>query len=98
MAQDPATNDSRAETAAERLKAIRARVAELRRRITAERDPEAVAELRAEVGKLSALIAELTAAGASVQKADVVAWPRDLNAVGDGPADWGTDPVEVAGG
>ena len=98
MAQEPATNDSRAETAAERLKAIRARVAELRRRITAERDPGAVAELRAEVGKLSALVAELTASGATVHKADAVVWPRDLNAVGDGPADWGTDPVEVAGG
>lgn len=98
MAQEPATNDSRAETAAERLKAIRARVAELRRRITTEEDPGAVAELRAEVGKLSALIAELTAAGANVQKADPVVWPRDLNAVGDAPADWGADPVEVAGG
>ena len=98
MAQEPATNNSRAETAAGRLKAIRARVAELRRRITAERNPGAVAELRAEVGKLGALIEELTAAGANVQKADVVAWPRDLNAVGDAPAEWGTDPVEVAGG
>ena len=98
MAQEPATNDSRAETAAERLKAIRARVAELRRRITAERDPGAVAELRAEVGKLSALIAEITAAGATVQKVDPVAWPRDLNAAVDAPAEWGADPVEVAGG
>lgn len=98
MAQDPATNDSRAETAAERLKAIRARVAELRRRITTEQDPGAVAEMRGEVGKLSALVAELIAAGGNVQKADAVMWPRDLNAVGDGPADWGTDPVEVAGG
>ncbi len=98
MAQEPATNDSRAETAAERLKAIRARVAELRRRITAERDPGAVAELRAEVGKLSALIAELTPADENVEKSDAVVWPRDLNAVGDAPADWGTDPVEVAGG
>jgi hypothetical protein len=39
VAQEPATNDSRAETAAERLRAIRARVTELRRRIAAERDP-----------------------------------------------------------
>jgi len=46
VAHDSATNDSRAETAAERLKAIRARVAELHRRIQTERDPKAVAELR----------------------------------------------------
>lgn len=98
MAQEPATNDSRAETAAERLKAICARVAELRRRITAERDPGVVAELRAEAGKLSALIADLTAAGANVQKADAVVWPRDLNAELGAPADWGADPVEVTGG
>ena len=63
MAQDSATNDSRSQTPAERLKAIRARVAELHRRIKTERDPKAVAELRAEIGKLGELIAELTAAG-----------------------------------
>ena len=99
MAQDSATNDSRSQPAAERRRAIRTRVAELHRRIKAERDPKAVAELRAEVGKLGELISELTAAagGAQVEKSDFT-WPADLN---DGPADrgaWGPDPAEVAGG
>jgi hypothetical protein len=60
------TNHNRAETAAERMKAVGARVAEPNRRIAAERDPGAVAELCAELGKLSALVAKLTAAGAEV--------------------------------
>jgi len=68
VAQDSAT-DSRAETAAERLKAIRARVAELYRRIKTERDPKSVAELRAEVGKLTELLSELARAGAEVVEA-----------------------------
>lgn len=54
--QDSAATDSRGQTAAERLKAIRSRVAELHRRIKTERDPKAVAELRAEVGKFTELI------------------------------------------
>ena len=37
MAQDTATNDSRSQPDAERLRAIRARVADLHRRIKAER-------------------------------------------------------------
>ena len=100
MAQDSATTDSRAQTAAERLKAIRARVAELHRRIEAERDPKAVAELRAEAGKLGALISELMAAagtGGQVEKADVT-WPADLNVESPEPGAWGADPAEVAGG
>lgn len=107
MAQDSAATDSRAQRTtagdpAERLKGIRARVAELHRRIKTERDPKAVVELRAEVGKLTELISELVRASGSapaeVRKSDPVVWPRDLNAVGEAPADWGADPVEVAGG
>lgn len=100
MAQDSATNDSRSQTAAERLKAIRDRVAELHRRIKAERDPKAVAELRAEVGKLGELISELTATaagGAPVEKADFT-WPADLNLEPTDPSAWGPDPAEVADG
>ena len=48
---------------AAQLQEIRARLAELNRRIKTERDPKAVAELRAEVGKLTALLSELTQAG-----------------------------------
>ena len=103
MAQDSATTDSRAQTAAERLKAIRARVAELHRRIKTERDPKAVAELRAEVGKLGEIISELIAAagtGAQVEKADsdAAAWPADMNLQPRANSEWGPDPAEVAGG
>lgn len=101
MAQDSATKDSRSQTAAERLKAIRARVAELNRRIKAERDPKAVAELRAEVGKLTELLSELAGAGSgdgAVEKAAPVVWPADLNAEAGGASEWGADPAEVAGG
>ncbi len=102
MAQDSAATDSRGQTAAERLKAIRGRVAELHRRIKTERDPKAVAELRAEVGKLTELIAELvqTSGGkpAETKKADAVVWPRDLSAEPASAPDWGADPSEVAGG
>lgn len=100
MAQDSATNDSRDQTAAERLKAIRARLAELHRRIQTERDPKAVAELRAEVGKLGELISELIAGagpGGQVEKADA-AWPADMNRQPQGHGEWGADPAEVAGG
>ena len=100
MAQISATTDSRAQTAAERLKAIRARVAELHRRIKTERDPKAVAELRDEAGKLGELISELIAgarAGGQVEKADI-AWPADLNVEPQDPDAWGPDPAEVAGG
>ena len=100
MADDSATNDSRSQPAAERLKAIRARVAELHRRIQTERDPKAVAELRAEVGKLTELLSEMVAAaGAGGQVAKVEAgWPADLNAQPEGHGAWGPDPAEVAGG
>lgn len=107
MAQDSAATDSRAERTtagdpAERLKAIRARVAELHRRIKTEGDPKAVVELRAEVGKLTALISELVRAGGSapaeVRKSNPVVWPRDLNVQSGEPGAWGADPAEVAGG
>lgn len=103
MAQDSATTDSRAETAPGRLKAIRARVAELHRRIKTERDPKAVDELRGEVGKLTELISELARGGGGqpggVAKASPVVWPRDLNtAEARDAAEWGADPAEVASG
>ena len=102
MAEDSAATDSRSQPAAERLKAIRARVAELHRRIKTERDPKAVVELRAEVGKLTALIAELVQASGGkpgeTSKAAPVVWPRDLNTVTGDAAEWGADPAEVAGG
>jgi F0F1-type ATP synthase membrane subunit b/b' len=106
VAQDPAATDSRAKPAAgdaaERLKAIRGRVAELQRRIKTERDPKAVAELRAEVGKLTDLIAELVQASggkrSDAKKADAVVWPRDLSAEPAGTPAWGADPSEVTGG
>lgn len=87
---------------AARLKQIRARVADLSRRIQGERDPKAVAELRAEVGKLTELLAELIRAASSgpaaVTKAAPVLWPRDLSAESAEAGDWGADPAEVAGG
>ena len=105
MAHDPAPNPSASATASDpaaRLKEIRARVAELHRRIQAERDPKAVAELRAEVGKLTALLSELIRSAAAkagaVEKAAPVVWPRDLSAEPAGPGEWGPDPAEVAGG
>ena len=85
---------------AARLQEIRARVAELHRRIQTERDPKAVAELRAEVGKLGELISELVAAAGAagqVEKADA-AWPADMNVQPEGQGAWGPDPAEVAGG
>ena len=92
----PTGNDSAA-----RLREIRARVTELRGRIQAERDPKLVAELHAEVGKLSNLLAELIrgagSAKASVTKADPVIWPRDLSAEANKPSEWGTDPAGVSG-
>ena len=97
MPQDYATNDSRSAT--ERLRAIRARVAELQHRVKTDRDPKAVSDLRAEIGKLSDLISELVAEARSnpVEKADH-AWPADLNVQSTGAGAWGADPVEVIGG
>ncbi len=95
-AQPPAGNP------AARLKEIRARVADLSRRIQGERDPKAVAELRAEVGKLTELLSELIQSASSgsgtVTKAAPVLWPRDLSAESAEAGDWGSDPTEVAGG
>ena len=96
-ASGPTAND-----AAARLKEIRGRVAELRRRIQSERDPKAVAEVRDEVGKLTALLNELVQAGGTgkgaVSKAEPVVWPKDLSAAPGGTGDWGADPAEVAVG
>ena len=105
MASD-STNSSAQPAAGDpsaRLKEIRARVADLSRRIQAERDPKAVAELRAEVGKLTELLSEMIRAasassGAVTKAADPVVWPRDLSAEPAGVGEWGSDPVEVTGG
>ena len=87
---------------AARLKEIRARVAELQRRIKTERDPKALAEMRAEVGKLTAMIAELVrAAGGNseVSKSETVVWPRDLSAAElISTPEWGADPEGLARG
>jgi hypothetical protein len=85
---------------AARLQEIRARVAELQRRIKTERDPKAVAELRAEAAKLTELLSAVVRAGgaAKVDKAEQVVWPRDLSGGPDGDSEWGADPAEVAGG
>ena len=87
---------------ARRLKEIRDRVAELRQRIKTERDPKAQAELRAEVGKLTEMIAQLVRGGSDndgeVKKSDEVVWPRDLSAAAlSSSPEWGADPAEVAG-
>jgi len=95
-ASDPAT----------RLQQLRDRVAELNRRVRAERDPKAAASLRDEARKLTALLSELVAASAAkVTKQDTsVTWPRDLNATSHEAGDsreadvWGPDPEEVARG
>ena len=104
MPIDTAANDSAGQRPAgdlaARLKEIRARVAELHRRIKTEQDPNAVAELNAEAGKLSDLLSELIrSAGQSagpVTKSAPVIWPRDLSAEQSQPGEWGTDPAEVA--
>jgi len=86
---------------AAQLKEIRARAAELHRRIKTERDPNAVAELRAEVGKLTEVLTELvgsTSAPAPAAEAAPVVWPRDLSVEASDAAEWGADPAEVAGG
>jgi len=99
LAQDPAMNDSRAQPADERLKAIRARVAELHRRIQAGGDPKAVAELRAEIGKLGAILSEAVAASRGTEKTEKAdtSWPADMNVRRERPGEWGNDPQEVAG-
>ena len=103
MASD-STNSSAQPAAGDpsaRLKEIRARVADLSRRIQAERDPNAVAELRAEVGKLTELLSEMIRAASAnagaVTKAAAVVWPHDLSAEPTGAGEWGSDPAEVTG-
>ncbi len=97
------TNDTPAEPSgtdpAVRLRDIRAKVTALQGRLKTERDPKLVAELNAEVKKLSDLLSELiSAAGKNpnqVTKADPVVWPRDITADAGEPGDWGADPAEV---
>jgi hypothetical protein len=76
-------------------------VTSLQRRIKTERDPKLVAELGAQVKKLSELLSELIdAAGkdkSPVAKDDPVIWPRDLTAEAREPGEWGADPAEVGG-
>ena len=85
---------------AARLKEIRARVTELQRRIQTERDPKAVAELRAGASKLTALLSELVQAGAVAKAATgtPIVWPSDLNVATPDHGEWGSDPTEVARG
>ena len=103
MAEETAPKDSPSlptgGDAASRIQDIRARMAELHRRIKTERDPMAVSDLRAEIDKLSELISELVGEAHThpVEKADM-AWPADLNVESAGPSAWGADPVEVIGG
>ena len=91
---EPTGNDPAA-----RLRDIRAKVTSLRGRLETERDPKQVAELNAEVQKLSDLLSELiSTAGKNtnpVAKADPVVWPRDITTEAGTPGDWGTDPAEV---
>ena len=106
MAQDSASTSNAtpqpAGDPAARLKEIRTRLSELHRRIKTERDPHAVAELRAEVGKLTDVLTELVGSTASAPapaaEAAPVVWPRDLSAEASETAEWGADPAEVAGG
>ena len=106
MAQDSASTSNAtrqpAGDPAARLKEIRARVAELHRRIKTECDPKAMAELRAEVGKFTEVLTELCGSGGSgsspASKTTAVVWPRDLSAGASGTDDWGSDPAEVTGG
>jgi hypothetical protein len=89
--KDPATQ----------LRDIRAKVTSLQRRIKTERDPKLVAELGAQVMKLSELLSVLIdAAGkdkSPVTKANPVVWPRDITTETREPGEWGADPTEVGG-
>ena len=91
---EPTGNDPAA-----RLRDIRAKVTSLEGRLKTERDPKLVAELNAEVKKLSELLSELiSTAGKNtkpVSKADPVVWPRDITADVGETGEWGADPAEV---
>ena len=97
------SNDNPAEPTgtdpAARLRDIRAKVTALQGRLKTERDPKLVAELNAEVKKLSDLLSELiSAAGKNpspVAKVDPVVWPRDISTEANVPSEWGSDPAEV---
>ena len=84
---------------AARLHDIRTKVTALQGRLKTERDPKLVAELNAEVKKLSDLLSEMiSAAGKNpspVAKADPVVWPRDISTEASASGDWGADPAEV---
>ena len=95
-ATDSATQSSRGNPAA-RLKEVRARLAEFRRRIRTERDPKNVADLRAEFDKLTEAVSQLVMIP-SKKVGDSVIWPRDLSAEPGGPGEWGDDPEELSRG
>ena len=96
------SNDNPAEPTgnnpAARLREIRAKVASLQGRIKTERNPKLVAELNAEVSKLSELLSEMISAvgtnAGPVTKSAPVIWPRDLTDESNKPSEWGTDPAE----
>ena len=102
QAESPAKRPSASPS--DRLAEIRGRVAELRRRIEAGGDAEAVRELCAEAGRLGELLGEVLdrahaqkgATGAAEDAGAV--WPADLNAERKDPGVWGRDPEEVRRG
>ena len=103
MAKETERKDTSAgRDAAARLKEIRAKVDEIKGRLKTERDPAALKELSAEIGRLTTLLSELigTAKSATdaVAKSGPVVWPRDLSASAGSNATWGRDPAEVVGG
>lgn len=97
MAIECAPGD-RAAAATGELKAIRERVVALEKRLREQPTPEAVAELHAEIEKLTGVLGGLSKAPAGAASTDEAAtWPRDLNGT-PSEATWGTDPAGVAGG
>lgn len=101
MAQGASTSGKPTPDAATRLKEIRARVADIQRRLKDKADPAVVRELQAEIGRLNEVLAEVTktAATDATSTADApVTWPRDLSAAAADATTWGADPAEVVGG
>ena len=98
-AKQPA-GGSRTETT-DRLKEIRDKVADLQQRLKTDRDPKALAELGAEIGRLTGLLDKVIAqVGKQVvgkSDANAVVWPKDLSATMKSDPAWGRDPSEVAG-
>lgn len=93
MASNRASGD-RAAVAAGELKAIRERVVALEKRLRDQPTPEVVAELQAEIEKLTRVLTGLSDAGAPATRNP---WPRDLNSA-TSSASWGTDPEGLRGG